>query len=160
MAKTKKPSHDWTPVREYVTTKNPDKVWTVEQNEAGELRCHCPGWIFRHRTGRVECKHIRHYRMNPNSGLGVGTVAEKTSWRDAFEAAVRAAFLARFAGTYASAAGTVRPTVVATTPLYEEHWRGFIDDLRLLTATTAPVEAPKSAGSGLGMRRVVLDDDE
>jgi len=159
MAKTKtaKPKSSWTPVREYVTSKYPDKVWVVEQNAAGELRCHCPGWIFRHRTGHVDCKHIRHYKANPSSGLDAGTTAAKHAWRDDFEAAVRAAFLARFSGSYANASGSWRPTDVLLGVLYEERWRGFVDDLRLLAPK--PETKPEPVQLGLGVRRVVLDDD-
>lgn len=178
--KTPKPNPHWTTVREYVTTKDPDVLWSVQRHTAGHLRCNCPGFIFRptcgtcgrtlrkdadgHRAcpdhdrvmphGPVQqtCKHIAEFLTNPDA-----VVTQKAA--DPFGMAVRKAFEKRFAGLLhlPPRYGMVK---VSALPLeHRDLWRAFIDDLRLLgieQRTSTPI-ATTAAPTNIHVRRIVLD---
>lgn len=176
----------WTPIIEMATTKDPKKFWQLQRiaglmpaataagilNAVGaeQLRCTCPGYIFRTRKAIADgvfnaealCKHLKHLRANPQMlldsyepqgelaavGQGPATVGQapvKIRVVDDFKLLVTQAAM--------DCLTLERATMVELTRT--AGWNLFVDKLRALGGK-APTTAPTvSAGR---LRRIVIED--
>lgn len=176
----------WAPVQEFATSKDPNKYWHVDRDPKAapghEYRCDCPGFVFRwpnetrgvckhHHptTGEPICKHVLYVIQHENDVEIVETPEQRI---ENFATGMRRAFLRRVWQAnkphrpFDETRAVLQWTLDHAATMGEAGWNLFVDDVRLLAATTiAP--APKKAGLangnallvGLGKRRILLDGD-
>jgi len=64
----------YTPVATFPSSSNPNKTYTVSEDQYGELSCNCPAWTFK-KGGDRTCKHVQEVENQRRLGL-VAAVAE------------------------------------------------------------------------------------